>query len=96
MSAKRDILDIYNYIARRSQSQVPAREFVAALRLRCKDIATLTGIMGRPRPELGFGLRSRAYGNYLILFRYSGETLQIVRILEAHRDIGAEDMNEGD
>lgn len=52
--------------------------------------------MGRTRPELGFGLRSRAYGNYLILFRYSGETLQIVRILEAHRDIGAEDMNEGD
>ena len=33
------------------------------------------------------GLRSIRHGNYVILFRYSGPFVEIVSIIEGHRDI---------
>lgn len=45
-------------------------------------------LMGRPRENLGVGLRSVAAGHYMIFLRYIGETnetLEIVRIIEGHR-----------
>jgi plasmid stabilization system protein ParE len=45
--------------------------------------------MGRPRPELGPDLRSIAFQGYIIFFRYEGEVLEIVNVLEGHRDIDA-------
>jgi plasmid stabilization system protein ParE len=45
--------------------------------------------MGRSRPELRPDMRSVAFGNYAILFRYSRNTLEVVNILEGHRDFGA-------
>jgi toxin ParE1/3/4 len=43
--------------------------------------------MGRARPELAEDIRSIPYGNYVILFRYNGPYLEIVSIIEGHRDI---------
>lgn len=43
--------------------------------------------MGRPRRELHPDLRSHPFGNYVIFFRYVGDVIEIVNILEAHRDI---------
>jgi plasmid stabilization system protein ParE len=43
--------------------------------------------MGRPRPELRPDLRSFAFRGYIILFRYAGDTMEIVNIIEGHRDI---------
>jgi plasmid stabilization system protein ParE len=45
--------------------------------------------MGRARPELRADLRSHSYRNYLIFFRYIGDVIEIVNVLEAHRDISA-------
>lgn len=56
----------------------------------------MPGLMGRARPTLGVGIRSRAFGNYIIYLKYMGSTMRIIRILEAHRDISSDDMNEGD
>jgi toxin ParE1/3/4 len=47
----------------------------------------LPGTMGRERPELMEDIRSLSYGNYVILFRYSGSIIEIVSIIEGHRDI---------
>jgi toxin ParE1/3/4 len=44
-------------------------------------------MMGRARPELFEGVRSLPYGNYVILFRYSGDFVEIVSIIEGHQDI---------
>ncbi len=44
-------------------------------------------MMGRPRPELRPDLRSFPFGNYVIFFRYLEDTLEVVSILHAHRDI---------
>jgi toxin ParE1/3/4 len=46
--------------------------------------------MGRPRPELGDGIRSSVLGNYVIFFRYEDAVLEIVNVLEGHRDIDAQ------
>jgi plasmid stabilization system protein ParE len=51
------------------------------------EASRLPGTMGRARPELAEGIRSIPYGNYVILFRYNGPYLEIVSIVEGHRDI---------
>ena len=43
--------------------------------------------MGRPRDELAPGLRSVAFRNYVIFFRYREDRFEVVSILEGHRDI---------
>jgi len=87
--ARRDIAQIYAYIENRSQSSVTAERFVNRLRAQCRHIGELPATIGRPRPELMPGLRSFSFQGYLILFRYNGEVLDIVNIVEGHRDIAA-------
>jgi plasmid stabilization system protein ParE len=43
--------------------------------------------MGRPRAELQHDLRSHPHKSYVIFFRYAGAVLEIVNIVEGHRDI---------
>jgi toxin ParE1/3/4 len=61
----------------------------ARLRLQCEKIAELPGTIGRARPELGTDIRSFSFGNYLIIFRYGQDTLDIIEIVHARRDIAA-------
>ena|GEM_PF-4541385 len=37
--------------------------------------------------EIGKGVRSYAYKNYIIFFRYVDDVFQVVKITEGHRDI---------
>lgn len=39
------------------------------------------------RPELHPHIRSFPYRGYLILFRYSENTLEVIGIIEGHRDV---------
>jgi len=84
-SAKADFRDIAHYISRQSGSAAIARQFVKALRQKCRNLAALPGTMGRDRSELAPGLRSVAYRGYIIFFRYVDDRFQIVNILEGHR-----------
>ena len=43
--------------------------------------------MGRGRADLRPGLRSHAHKSYVIFFRYEGDVLEIMRVIESHRDI---------
>jgi toxin ParE1/3/4 len=45
--------------------------------------------MGRPRPELRPDVRSFPSGHYIIFFRYLGEILEVIKVLEGHRDVQA-------
>jgi plasmid stabilization system protein ParE len=85
--AKHDLIQIKRYIARQSGSKETALRYMEKLRQQCRRLATLPGTMGRARPELAEGIRSIPYGNYVILFRYNGPYLEIVSIIEGHRDI---------
>lgn len=85
--AKQDLRSIFECIGRESGSTVPAHRFVGALREKCRHLAGLPGRLGNPRPSLGPDTRSFAFRGYIIVFHYEGDTLEVIRILEGHRDI---------
>jgi toxin ParE1/3/4 len=89
VAAERDLRSIARYIARESGNRTIARNFTARLRQQCEKLASLPGTLGRARPELRQDIRSFAFGNYLIFFRYADDTFEVVNVLEGHRDIGA-------
>jgi toxin ParE1/3/4 len=93
-AAQADLFEIANRIENESGSIDMAEHFIGRLLAKCEELAELPGKMGRPRPELLPGLRSRALGNYVIFFRYSVqpeavEAFEVVNILEGHLDIEA-------
>jgi plasmid stabilization system protein ParE len=85
--AKSDLIHIKRYISKESGSKTVAIDYLEKLRQQCQKLAELPGIMGRARSELMEGIRSLPYGNYIILFRYNGSLVEIVSIIEGHRDI---------
>lgn len=85
--AKRDLLEILEFITRSSGSQKVGLGFTALLRRKCADLAALPGQMGRPRPELGADIRSFDFHGYVIVFRYANAAFEIVRVYEGHRDL---------
>ena len=87
--AKDDLIQIHHYLTDESGSKKTARKFCDKLDVQCRTIAGFPGQMGRQRPELKAGLRSVAFGNYVIFFLYNGDYLDIVSIVEGHRDIDA-------
>jgi plasmid stabilization system protein ParE len=85
--AKVDLIQIKRYIAKESGSNRVAVRYTEMLRQKCRRLAELPGTMGRARPELMEGIRSLPYGNYIILFRYRDSLVEIISIIEGHRDI---------
>jgi toxin ParE1/3/4 len=86
-AAKADLESIAEYIFRESANRKTAESFVRGLRAKCSDLARAPIRMGRPRPELRPDLRSHPFKSYVIFFRYLEDTLEIVNVLEGHRDI---------
>src|SRR5204863_9376494 len=93
-AAKDELASIAEYIARKSSNRAVAERFAGELRGKCRDLAAAPIQMGRPRTELRPDLRSHPYKNYVIFFRYVGDVLEIVHIIEGHRDIEALFRNE--
>ena len=88
-SARADLELIATYIAEKSGSRAIAERFTGELRRKCADLAAAPIRMGRARNELRPGLRSHPYKSYVIFFRYVGHVLEIVNVIEGHRDIAA-------
>jgi len=86
-AAQRDLVKILTYISRESGSVALGQDFVARLRRQCRHLAELPGTLGRARPELRRDIRSFPIGNHVIFFRYRDDVLEVVNILEGHRDI---------
>lgn len=88
-SALNDLVNILEYITRESGSVVIGGRFVGEIRQKCRNLAGLPGTIGRARPELRPDIRSVTFKSYIIFFRYNGEHLEVVNIIEGHRDIDA-------
>jgi toxin ParE1/3/4 len=66
----------------------PCASLVASkLQERCFRLAKLPGTLGRARPELRKDIRNLPYSGYVIFSRCVEDRLEIVNILEGHRDI---------
>lgn len=87
LSARADLGDIQDYIA--NDNPTRAVSFRRELVQHCRKLASLPGTHGRSRPELRPDLRSVAYRGYVILFRYAGNSFEVVNVIEGHRDIEA-------
>lgn len=85
--AKADLVDIKRYIARESGSNALALKYTEKLRQQCRKLAELPGTIGRARPELMQDVRSFPHDSYVILFRYRDTLIEIISIIEGHRDI---------
>jgi toxin ParE1/3/4 len=85
--ANDNLVEIVVYIANQSSSRDVAIKFTTRLRAKCEHLATLSAILGRARPELRHDIRSFPYQGYVIFFRYLGDVLEIVNILQRSRDI---------
>lgn len=88
-SARDDLAAIGDYIEFASGSRRVAGRFVRELNDYCRRLGRLPGTLGHARPELLPDLRSAPYGNYIVFFRYLGDIVEIVNVIEGHRDIGA-------
>lgn len=88
-SAERDLSSILTYIGRQSRSRAVARQFHERLKKQCAKLASSPGMLGEARPDLAPGLRRIPFRGYLIFFRYRDDALEIVNLLEGHRDIDA-------
>jgi len=88
-AAADDISNISAYVGDTSGSRMTADRFIHALMEQCGKLAALPGALGRPRAELRPGLRSFAFRGYVIYFQYLDQALEIVAILEGHRDAAA-------
>jgi toxin ParE1/3/4 len=86
-AAKQDLLGILDYIAAESGNVAVGLHFTTQLRQQCSKLAALPGTLGRARPELRPDIRSFAFKGYVIFFRYAPGVLEVVNILEGHRDI---------
>lgn len=86
LPAEQDIEAIGDYIG--ADNPKRAISFVQELREQCGRIAR--NPLGYPsRPELAAGLRSCAYGHYVIFFQFVPDELVIVRVLHGARDLPA-------
>jgi toxin ParE1/3/4 len=82
--AELDILEIWDFIAEDSMTE--ADLWIDRLDEKLLLWATQP-MMGRSRDELAAGLRSFAFGRYVVFFLPIPDGLDVVRVLHASRDI---------
>lgn len=85
--AEADILEIWDFIADDSLSE--ADRWVDRLDEKLRLWATQPTI-GRPRDELAPNLRSMPFGRYVVFFTPLVDGIDVVRVLQAARDVDRE------
>jgi toxin ParE1/3/4 len=92
-SAMADLVNVLESVTRGSGSLDIGLQFVGALRRPCRRLAALPGFHGLARDDLRRDIRSIAFDDiafngYVVFFRYTGDALEVVNIIEHDRDVG--------
>ncbi|MCI0439693.1 MAG: type II toxin-antitoxin system RelE/ParE family toxin [Chloroflexi bacterium] len=82
--ARTDLVQIWLYIAQNSAS---AADRILDNINRVSELIASQPFMGRSREELAPGLRSFPVGNYMIFYRSVEDGIEVVRVINAARDI---------
>lgn len=85
-AAREDLKGIGDYIAR--DNKAAAKRLVLDLQERAARLGTAPRA-GRLRSELKDGLRSVAFGSYVIFYQVEDTTIRVERIIHGARDLGA-------
>jgi toxin ParE1/3/4 len=94
-AAQADLLSIYLYIADHAGPSVAAG-YVARMRQACQKL-DLMPLRGRPREDLGIGIRTLAFeGRATIAYRVDDVGVRILRIFAAGRDYSSEEIDGRD
>lgn len=86
--AERDVEEIVSYLVEVAGPNA-ARKVAHRILEKCRLLASAPGGLGTARPELGVGidLRSFPVSSYLLFFRYSDVSMEVVRVLHERRDV---------
>ena len=84
--ANQDVADIVNLLF--ELNPLAARNSLNALESICQ-LLTVHSEIGRPRPELGEGLRSMPVGNYLVFYLPAPDGIDVARVIYGGRDLPA-------
>lgn len=82
--ARSDFLEIVDYLL--AHSEPAADRFTADVENACRLLAT-NPRMGRARNELAPGVRSVVVGNYVLFFRATATSVEVLRIFHGARNI---------
>ena len=85
--AKRDLLQIYSYLAERNPQA--ADNLAEDIHAKLTTLAYFPFI-GRDRSSLALGLRSLVVGSYLIFYTVEPDQITLVRVIDGRRDIHKE------
>jgi toxin ParE1/3/4 len=85
--ASQQLRDISSYIRRESGHSEMAQAFRRRLVAKARQLSELPGTLGSDRPELGDGIRSTPVGNYILIFRYTPRSLDLLAVIHASRDV---------
>ena len=81
-------IQIWQYLAEKSQSYEVADRFLDTIDEKCRLLATQPRI-GEARPDLGKGVRHFPVGDYLVLYRPDDEGIVVLLVVHGSRDIPA-------
>jgi toxin ParE1/3/4 len=88
-SALDDLEAIADYIEAETGDSVTGDRFTGRLRARCRKLATLPDTLGTERSDLQVDIRSTPSDGYVIYFRYTSDTIEVINVLHASRDAEA-------
>ncbi len=83
--ARRDLIEIWNYIA--DDSVRSADALIHRVDAKLTLLAT-NPKLGRVRDELSAGLRSISVGRYILFYQIMPDGILLVRVLHSARDLG--------
>lgn len=79
-----DLEEIGDYIAQDNPAR--ALTFIQEIRAQCQKIGK-SPLAYRARPELGDGIRSCPFGNYVILYQPDAPDVLVIRVLHGAMDL---------
>ncbi|MBL0933896.1 MAG: type II toxin-antitoxin system RelE/ParE family toxin [Rhizobiaceae bacterium] len=83
-AAERDLIDIWTYIA--TDNPDAADRLLDAIGDRIAQLLDHPKL-GRLRPDIAADARFLPIGNYVVLYRLDGQTIEIVRVVHGARDV---------
>jgi toxin ParE1/3/4 len=83
--ARRDLIDIWKYFAKAASAET-ADNLLRQINL-AVDRVSRHPLSGRPRDDIGHGLRSILVHPHVVIYQVTDVTLEVARILHERQDI---------